>query len=79
MWPGMLSITAAGYPTGGIAMFAILALGGDLGCAVGPWLTGIVANGSTLNMGLLAAVIFPVVMLIGLVIFKAQMKHKSTH
>ena len=38
MWPGMLSLTAAGYPTGGVAMFAILALGGDLG-SVGPQLT----------------------------------------
>ena len=34
MWPGMLSLTAAGYPSGGTAMFAIMALGGDLGCAV---------------------------------------------
>ena len=70
MWPGMLSLTAASYPSGGTAMFAIMALGGDLGCSVGPWLTGIVADKTNLNMGLLAAIIFPAVMLLGLVIFK---------
>ena len=70
MWPGMLSLTASGYPSGGTAMFAILALSGDLGCSIGPWLTGIIADRSTLNTGLLAAIIFPVVMLIGLAGFK---------
>ena len=70
MWPGMLSLTAAGYPSGGTAMFAILALGGDLGCSAGPWLTGVVADGSSLNMGLLAAIGFPALMLVGLVVLK---------
>jgi MFS family permease len=80
MWPGMLSLTAAGYPSGGTAMFAIMALGGDLGCAVGPWLTGIVADKSTLNMGLLAAIIFPAVMLIGLAVLKTLLKpQKAIH
>lgn len=70
MWPGMLSITAAGYPSGGVAMFAILALGGDLGCSIGPQFTGIIADSSSLNWGLLAAIIFPTIMLIGLVLMK---------
>ena len=74
MWPGMLSFTAAGYPSGGTAMFAVLALGGDLGCSVGPWLTGFVADKSTLNIGLLAAIVFPAVMLIGLVALKTSSK-----
>lgn len=73
MWPGMLSLTAAGYSSGGTAMFAILALGGDLGCSVGPQLTGVIADQSSLNLGLLAAVIFPVVMLIGLAVLKPMM------
>jgi len=77
MWPGMLSLTAEGYPSGGTAMFAIMALAGDLGCSVGPWLTGVVADISTLNMGLLAAIIFPVVMLIGLAILKTFLKQKK--
>ena len=70
MWPGMLSLTAAGYPSGGTAMFAILALGGDLGCSVGPWLTGVVADFKDLNAGLLAAIVFPLVMLAGLFVLK---------
>lgn len=74
MWPGMLSLTAAGYPSGGTAMFAIMALGGDLGCSIGPWLTGYIADKSSLNMGLLAAIVFPAVMLIGLFILKPLLK-----
>jgi len=70
MWPGMLSVTAAVYPSGGVAMFAILALGGDLGCSIGPQFTGIVADKSSLNWGLLAAIVFPAIMLIGLVLLK---------
>lgn len=67
MWPGMLSMTAAGYPSGGVAMFAIMALGGDLGCSIGPQLTGIIADRSSLNWGIMAAIIFPTIMLITLV------------
>lgn len=74
MWPGMLSITAAGYPSGGMTMFAILAIGGDLGCSIGPQITGIVADISSLNWGLLAAIIFPAMMLVGLIILKKMLK-----
>ncbi len=74
MWPGMLSLTAEGFPSGGTAMFALMALGGDLGCSVGPWLTGIVADLSNLNMGLLTGMIFPVVMIAGLLAMKAMFK-----
>ena len=70
MWPGMLSLTAASYPAGGVAMFAILALAGDLGCSVGPQLIGIIADSSSLNWGLLTAIIFPTIMLVGLVALK---------
>lgn len=78
MWPGMLSLTASGYPNGGVAMFAILALGGDLGCSIGPQLTGIIADRSSLNWGLVSAVIFPVIMLIGLAALGPKMKSKHT-
>ena len=79
MWPGMLSLTAGGYPSGGTAMFALLALGGDLGCALGPGLTGIVSDSSNLNIGLLTGMIFPAIMLIGLLIFNSllKLKHNS--
>ena len=78
MWPGMLSMTAAGYPSGGVAMFAILALAGDLGCSVGPQLIGIIADRSSLNWGILAAVLFPGIMLIGLVALKPMMRTALT-
>ena len=63
----------AGYPSGGVAMFAVLALGGDLGCSIGPQLTGIIADSSSLNWGLMAAVIFPAVMLLGLLFLKSML------
>ncbi len=77
MWPGMLSLTAGKYPTGGIAMFAILALGGDLGCSIGPWLTGVVADSYSLNIGLLVGMIFPAIMFIGLLFLKPSLKTKT--
>lgn len=73
MWPGMLSLMAGGYPAGGTAMFALMALGGDLGCSVGPWLTGIVADAGGLHRGLLAGAVFPAVMLVGLLALTALM------
>lgn len=78
MWPGMLSVTAAGYPSGGTAMFALLALGGDLGCSIGPWLTGIVADSVSLNLGLLTGMVFPAVMLVGLIVLKPLLISAST-
>ena len=46
MWPGALSMAAARFPTAGTALFAILAVMGDLGCSVGPWLAGLVSDGA---------------------------------
>ena len=40
MWPGMLDFSSKTYPGAGASMFAILALGGDIGCSVGPWVAG---------------------------------------
>ena len=68
MWPGTLSKAAATLRGGGTAMFALLALAGDLGCSGGPTLAGMVsaAAGDELRAGLLAAVVFPLVLLLGL-------------
>ena len=77
MWPGMLSLTAEKYPSGGVMMFAILAFGGDLGCAIGPWVTGVVADRSDLNIGLLSAIIFPSLLFIGLLTLKLISKPKT--
>ncbi|MDD3212517.1 MAG: MFS transporter [Eubacteriales bacterium] len=67
-WPGTFSLSAAGCPSGGTAMFALLALAGDLGCSSGPAVVGLVASvsGGRLQTGLLAAIVFPVLLLAGL-------------
>lgn len=44
MWPGTFSLTSAKFPKGGTAMFGILAVLGDFGGSVGPWLTGVVSD-----------------------------------
>ena len=44
MWPGVLSLGAKAFPTGGTAMFSLLALSGDVGCSIGPGLVGVVSN-----------------------------------
>jgi fucose permease len=65
MWPGVFSRAAASVPKGGTAMFAFLALAGDVGCAGGPTVVGMVSGvlGNNLKMGILAGVVFPVVLL----------------
>jgi len=68
MWPGVFSIASETCPQGGTTMFALLALAGDLGCAGGPSVVGTVSesfNGE-LKAGLLAAVLFPVILIIGI-------------
>ena len=66
MWPGTFSLAAEKIPTGGTAMFALLALFGDTGCATGPALVGKATTllGDNLGKGLLFAVVFPIVMII---------------
>ncbi len=67
-WPGVSSLAAQILPAGGTAMYALLALGGDLGCSTGPTLVGVSANrlNGDLHMGILCAILFPVVLLVGI-------------
>jgi fucose permease len=53
LWPGTFSLAAARFPAGGAAMFGILAVFGDAGGAVGPWVAGAVAQASTRSDGVL--------------------------
>jgi len=64
MWPGSLSISSARLPKGGTALFAFLALGGDLGAAIGPALVGNISHvmGENIQAGILAGVCFPVLL-----------------
>ena len=70
MWPGTFSKAAAGLPRGGTALFALMALAGDLGCSGGPTVVGIVSSHfqDNLKMGILTAVIFPLLLLVGIVL-----------
>ena len=78
MWPGTISMSSRKCPKGGTAMFAFLALAGDLGAAIGPGTVGGIADavGGNLKTGLLFAVLFPIVMIFGLtVLLKKYGKH----
>ena len=64
LWPGTFSLAAQQLPTGSTALYALLALAGDLGCSAGPGLVGLV-SGATNNLrtGLLSAICFPILLL----------------
>lgn len=70
MWPGTISISSQKCPKGGTAMFAFLALAGDLGATVSPAMVGGIADavGGNLKTGLLFTTVFPLVMILGLVL-----------
>lgn len=75
-WPGTFSIAADSLKGGGTAMFALLALAGDLGCAGGPTLAGLVSSayGGKLRAGILAALCFPAMMLVCLILLRRGCK-----
>lgn len=66
IWPGTLSMAAKALPLGGTAMYALLALAGDVGCSSGPTLVGFVSGafGDNLKVGMLTACIFPLLILL---------------
>lgn len=76
MWPGTYSMASARLPGGGTAMFALLALAGDIGCTGGPTLAGFVsgAAGDDLRAGILAALVFPIMMVVCLLLMKKEKK-----
>ncbi|MDI9241130.1 MFS transporter [Fusibacillus kribbianus] len=79
-WPGTFSMASAALPGGGTAMFAFMALAGDLGCSSGPTLVGMVAEaaGGDLKTGLLAAVGFPILILCGIFLLGKYRRREIT-
>lgn len=77
LWPGTFSLSAKGIRGGGTAMFAILALAGDLGCSGGPTVVGMISGvfGDNLRMGILAGTLFPILLLAGLLLYKNTTKN----
>lgn len=67
MWPGVFSLAAERCPQGGTAMFGLLALAGDIGCSGGPTVVSAVSGwfDSQLKAGLLAAIVFPLLLIVG--------------
>ena len=76
MWPGTISLTSPRLPRGGTALFAMLAMAGDLGGAFGPSLVGTVTqqSGDRLQSGMLAGSIFPLILIIVLVLMSKKTK-----
>lgn len=79
LWPGTFSLTAAGVKGGGTAMFALMALFGDLGCTLGPSVVGFVSDraGGTLKTGILVSGIFPLILSAGIVLLLVRKKKKQ--
>jgi MFS family permease len=81
MWPGSISVSSQQCPRGGTAMFAFLALAGDLGATVSPTMVGSFSEmaGGDLKIGLLVATVFPIILVAGLIVLinvkKYQMKN----
>ncbi len=71
LWPCALSLGAASI-RGGVTLFALLAFGGDIGCTFGPTLVGLVADrfGGNLKTGILFGVLFPILLIIGVSLFR---------
>ena len=76
MWPGSISLSAQKCPRGGTAMFAFLALAGDLGASASPTMVGGISEmaGGDLKTGLLVATLFPAILVIGLIILRSVKK-----
>ena len=76
MWPGSISISSGLFPDGGTALFALLALSGDIGAAVGPAIVGAVSQrfGNDLKSGILAGTVFPILLVFCVILLKYRKK-----
>lgn len=76
MWPGTISILSKRLPAGGTAMFALLAMAGDLGGAFGPWLVGFTSQlrNDDLKAGMILACVFPIVLIASIIGVRVKTK-----
>lgn len=81
MWPSVYSVAAASIPKGGAALFALLALSGDLGCSGGPTIVGLVSGAMDGNLkgSLLLGIIFPILMIVGITLKSAADKRTAAN
>ncbi len=82
-WPGVLSLAAKTYPAGGTAMFALLALGGDVGCSSAPALVAVTArvlagtSEPSVKTGLVSALMFPTLIILTMTLFYRKPKENN--
>ena len=74
MWPGTISISSSKIPLGGTALFALLAMAGDMGGSIGPFVIGFVTQntGDDLKAGMLAGCIFPAVLILSVFLLRQR-------
>lgn len=79
LWPSTFSLAAKHCPNGGTAMFGLFALAGDMGCSGGPTLVGFVSDffDGNLAYGLLSAIAFPILLIIGALLCKKFIVNKT--
>lgn len=79
LWPGTFSAASMRVKNGGNAMFALLALAGDIGCMCGPTLVGFTSKifNENLRFGILFALIFPLVLTVILVLLRKNTVRKA--
>lgn len=79
MWPGTISICSRQLPAGGTAMFALLAMAGDLGGAFGPGLVGAVTQrtNDSLKTGMLMGSVFPLILILSLFLLSRLRKSNA--
>ncbi len=79
MWPGTFSKASATLKNGGTAMFALLALAGDVGCSGGPTLVGFVTGqmSNNLKLGILAGIVFPILLIVAEIVLKGRKNPKK--
>ena len=77
MWPGTISISSKAFPTGGTAMFSLLAMAGDLGGSIGPGIVGRITQnaGNNIRIGMGCGLIFPVILLFMLFLLYRENRH----
>ena len=66
MWPGTYSIASKALPQGGLLMFSLLALGGDIGCSFGPAMVGYISNtfNNNLHIGMITGIAASLILII---------------
>lgn len=79
MWPGTLCLATERIPDGGVKMFALLALAGDIGCTVGPTAVGWIADAAEndLKLPFIISTVFPAVMILFITLLTLKRKKEK--